>query len=56
MHDENSKQNAAFIWEVCLLRRLHQMGLIDKAALEGICRIAAEDYGATLPVNLCLDC
>lgn len=46
MNEDQAKRDAAFFWEVCLLRRMLQMGLIDQAAFEGVCRIAAEDYGA----------
>ena len=51
MSEKQAQQNAAFFWEVCILKRLLQMGLIDRKAFEGICRIAAEDYGATLPLE-----
>lgn len=57
MNDKKTKQAAALYWEVCFLRRLLQMGFIDPDAFEGICRIAAEDYEATLPpavTRLCL--
>lgn len=48
MNEKQIQQNAAYYWEVCILKRMLQMGLINRAAFEGICRIAAEDYGATL--------
>lgn len=51
MNEKQTQQNAAYFWEVCMLRRLLQRGLINRAAFEGICRIAAEDYGATLPAE-----
>lgn len=57
MNDKKTKQAAALYWEVCFLRRLLRMGFIDLDAFEGICRIAAEDYEATLPsavTRLCL--
>ena len=57
MNENKAKQTAALYWEACFLRRLLQMGLIGQEAFEGICRIAAEDYGTTLPLataRLCL--
>lgn len=49
MNEKQTQQNAAYYWEVCILKRMLQMGFINRSAFEGICRIAAEDYGATLP-------
>lgn len=56
MKDANTKGNAAFYWEVCFLRRLLQMGIIEQVAFDGICQIAAQDYDVSqaMQKSLCL--
>lgn len=49
MDSEHAKQTAALYWEICFLRRLLRLGVIDRAAFDGICRIAAEESGVRLP-------
>ena len=45
---EKAKENAALYYEICLLRLLCKMGYLDAKALNGIIRIASEDYGTQL--------
>lgn len=49
----NDKQscNNAYYYEICILRLLKQIGCIGEKELDGISKIAAEDYKATLLLN-----
>lgn len=42
------KNNSALYYEFCILRILLKNGIINQKAFDGIVKIAAEDYGATL--------
>lgn len=58
MIDSTDSRNCAFYRELCLLRLLHRMGYLDEAALNGIAKIAAEEFQSTLIVDrstMCLN-
>lgn len=44
-------KNNAFYYEICLLRILAEMGYLDNKAVDGIAKIAEEDYKATIIVD-----
>lgn len=55
---ENGKANNAFYYEVCMLKLLSNMGYLNEKDLNGIIKIASEDYGASLVLDkniLCLN-
>lgn len=48
----------AFYYEICILRLLATMNYLDDKALNGIAKIAAEDYGSSLVLDknfMCLN-
>ncbi len=58
MIDSTDSRNCAFYRELCLLRLLHRMGYLDECALNGIAKIAAEEFQSTLIVDrstMCLN-
>lgn len=55
---EKTKSNSAFYYEVCMLKILSDMGYLNEKDLNGIIKIASEDYGASLVLDkniLCLN-
>ena len=48
MMSEQLKNDAAFYWSVCILRRLRDMGLLNQKEYEKIKNISAEYYGTKL--------
>lgn len=53
---EKAKSNSAFYYEVCMLRLLYNMGYLNEQDLNGIIKIASEDYGASLILDKTLLC
>lgn len=53
---EKTKSNSAFYYEVCMLRLLYNMGYLNEKDLNGIIKIASEDYGASLILDKTLLC
>ncbi len=53
---EKTKSNSAFYYEVCMLKLLSDMGYLNKKDLNGIIKIASEDYGASLILDKTLLC
>lgn len=52
------KNRSTLYYEICLLRLLSQMGYLDEKALNGIVRIAKEDYKEEIVLDrtfLCLN-
>lgn len=45
---EKTKSNSAFYYEVCMLKILSDMGYLNEKDLNGIIKIASDDYGASL--------
>lgn len=55
---EKPKSNSAFYYEVCILKLLSDMGYLNEKGLNGLIKIASEDYGASLVLDkniLCLN-
>lgn len=55
---EKTKSNSAFYYEVCMLKLLSDMGYLNEKNLNGIIKIASDDYGASLVLDknlLCLN-
>ncbi len=55
---EKTKSNSAFYYEVCMLKILSDMGYLNEKDLNGIIKIASDDYGASLVLDknlLCLN-
>ncbi len=55
---EKESADSAFYYEICLLRLLAEMNYLDDTALNGIAKIAAEDYGSSLVLDkkfMCLN-
>ncbi len=55
---EKTKSNSAFYYEVCMLKLLSDMGYLNEKDLNGIIKIASDDYGASLVLDknlLCLN-
>ena len=58
MRIEKEKNRSMLYYEICLLHLLSQMGYLDEKALNGIVRIAKEDYKAEIVLDrtfLCLN-
>ena len=58
MRIEKEKNRSMLYYEICLLRLLSQMGYLDEKALNGIVRIAKEDYKEEIVLDrtfLCLN-
>lgn len=53
---EKAKSNSAFYYEVCMLKILSTMGYLNEKDLNGIIKIASEDYGASLILDKTLLC
>lgn len=53
---EKAKSNSAFYYEVCMLKILSAMGYLNEKDLNGIIKIASEDYGASLVLDKTLLC
>ena len=53
---EKAKSNSAFYYEVCMLKILSAMGYLNEKDLNGIIKIASEDYGASLILEKTLLC
>ena len=53
---EKAKSNSAFYYEVCMLRLLYDMGYLNKKDLNGIIKIASDDYGTSLVLDKTLLC
>jgi hypothetical protein len=53
---EKAKSNSAFYYEVCMLKILSAMGYLNEKDLNGIIKIASEDYGASLILDKTLLC
>lgn len=53
---EKEKSNNAFYYEVCMLKLLADMGYLNEKDLNGIVKIASEDYGASLILDKTLLC
>lgn len=53
---EKVKSNSAFYYEVCMLKILSAMGYLNEKDLNGIIKIASEDYGASLILDKTLLC
>lgn len=53
---EKTKSNNAFYYEVCMLRLLFSMGYLNEKDLNGIIKIASEDYGTSLILDKTLLC
>lgn len=53
---EKAKSNSAFYYEVCMLRLLYNMGYLNEQDLNGIIKIASDDYGASLVLDKTLLC
>ena len=53
---EKPKNDSAFYYEVCMLRMLASMGYLNEEELNGIIRIAAEDFGSALFMDRTLLC
>lgn len=53
---EKAKSNSAFYYEVCMLKILSAMGYSNEKDLNGIIKIASEDYGASLILDKTLLC
>lgn len=53
---EKAKSNSAFYYEVCMLKILSAMGYLNEQDLNGIIKIASEDYGASLILDKTLLC
>lgn len=53
---EKTKSNSAFYYEVCMLKLLSDMGYLNEKDLNGIIKIASEDYGASLILDKTLLC
>lgn len=55
---EKTKSNSAFYYEVCMLKILSDMGYLNEKDLNGIIKIASDDYGVSLVLDknlLCLN-
>ena len=55
---ENTKSSSAFYYEVCMLKLLFDMGFLNEKELNGIVKIASDDYGSSLVLDkniLCLN-
>lgn len=48
---EKTKSNSAFYYEVCVLKLLSNMGYLNEKDLNGIVKIASEDYRASLVLD-----
>ncbi len=53
---KKEKSNSAFYYEVCMLRLLADMGYLNEKDLNGIIKIASEDYKASLVLDKSLLC
>lgn len=53
---EKAKSNSAFYYEVCMLKILSAMGYLNEKDLNGIIKIASEDFGASLILDKTLLC
>lgn len=53
---EKEKSNNAFYYEVCMLKLLADMGYFNEKDLNGIVKIASEDYQASLVLDKTLLC
>lgn len=53
---EKAKSNSAFYYEVCMLKILSAMGYLNEKDLNGIIKIASDDYGASLVLDKTLLC
>ncbi len=53
---EKAKSNSAFYYELCMLKILSAMGYLNEKDLNGIIKIASEDYGASLILDKTLLC
>lgn len=53
---EKEKSNNAFYYEVCMLKLLDDMGYLNEKDLNGIVKIASEDYQASLVLDKTLLC
>lgn len=53
---KKEKSNSAFYYEVCMLRLLADMGYLNENDLNGIVKIASEDYKASLILDKSLLC
>lgn len=53
---EKAKSNSAFYYEVCMLKILSAMGYLNEKDLNGIVKIASEDYQASLVLDKTLLC
>lgn len=45
-------RNNAFYHEICLLRLLRDIGMLTQKEFEGVVKIAAEDYKASIKINM----
>ncbi|MBR3918363.1 MAG: hypothetical protein IKJ59_06460 [Clostridia bacterium] len=45
--------NAAYIWEIGMLKRLYENGVIDKTEYDGILKIINQNYNKN---KLCYNC
>lgn len=53
---ENTKSSSAFYYEVCMLKLLFDMGFLNEKELNGIVKIASDDYGSSLVLDKTLLC
>lgn len=53
---ENTKSSSAFYYEVCMLKLLFDMEFLNEKELNGIVKIASDDYGASLVLDKTLLC
>lgn len=53
---EKAKSNSAFYYEVCMLKILSAMGYLNEKDINGIIKIASEDYQASLVLDKTLLC